>query len=82
MTIDNYGKMRTCEYYPVAVIDFDEHGDVIEPAHNLYSDVAYLKEIKQSGDINNNDIDCYEITVSDLNREDMYESILKSLNAD
>lgn len=81
-TIDNYGKMRTCEYYPVAVIDFDEHGDVIEPAHNLYSDVAYLKEIKQSGDINNHDVDCYEITVSDLTREDMYERILKSLDAD
>lgn len=81
-TIDNYGKMRTCEYYPVAVIDFDEHGDVIEPAHNLYSDVAYLKEIKQSGDINNHDVDCYEIAVSDLTREDMYEKILRSLNAD
>lgn len=81
-TIDNYGKMRTCEYYPVAVIDFDEHGDVIEPAHNLYSDVAYLKEIKQSGNINNHDVDCYEIAVSDLTREDMYESILRSLNAD
>lgn len=81
-TIDNYGKMRTCEYYPVAVIDFDEHGDVIEPAHNLYSDVAYLKELRYEGDINNHDIDCYEIAVSDLTREDMYESILRSLNAD
>jgi hypothetical protein len=81
-TIDDYGKMRTCEYYPVAVIDFDEHGDVIEPAHNLYSDVAYLKEIKQSGNINNHDVDCYEIAVSDLTREDMYERILMSLNAD
>lgn len=79
---DFYGKMRTCEYYPVAVIDFDEYGDVIEPEHNLYSDVAYLKEIKQSGDINNHDVDCYEIAVSDLTREDMYERILRSLNAD
>lgn len=81
-TIDNYGKMRTCEYYPVAVIDFDEHGDVIEPAHNLYSDVAYLKEIKQTGDINNTDVDFYEISMLNVSREDMYERILRSLNAD
>lgn len=29
--IDDYGKLRTCAYYPVCTIDFDMDGDVIEP---------------------------------------------------
>lgn len=78
MTIDDYGKMRTCEYLPVALIDFDEDGNVIEPSINLYNDIQYLSTLKYSGDINNDDIDHYEIkTFHD--REDIYDSILKRL---
>ena len=28
--IDDYGKMRTCAYYPVSVVDFDDEGNIIE----------------------------------------------------
>ena len=38
-TIDGYGKMRTCEYFPVAIVDCDENGDIVEPEYNLYNDV-------------------------------------------
>ena len=26
---DNYGKMRTCAYYPVSVVQFDDEGKII-----------------------------------------------------
>ena len=80
-TIDEYGKMRTCEYFPVAVIDFDENGDIIENSYSLHDDVAYLKELKYDGTINNVDVDSYEINHIYSNREDMYDAILARLNA-
>jgi hypothetical protein len=79
-TIDSYGKMRTCEYFPIAIIDFDENGDIIEKSYSLHDDVAYLKELKYEGTINNVDADGYEIGHTGLNRESMYEHILASLN--
>lgn len=78
-TIDEYGKMRTCEYFPVALIDFDKHGDVIEPECPLYNDVAYLKQLTYEGEINNEDIDMYTIIETHLTREQTYDSILKRL---
>lgn len=80
-TIDEYGKMRTCEYYPIALIDFDSHGDIIENPYSLYDDVAYLKELTYEGTINNTDIDSYEISHTYASREEMYNSILERLNA-
>ena len=82
MTIDEYGKMRTCEYFPVAIIDFDENGDIIESPYSLHNDVAYLKELRYEGSINNKDIDGYEISHTYATREEMYNSILSRLNAD
>lgn len=81
-TIDEYGKMRTCEYFPIAIIDFDESGNIIEPPYSLYNDIAYLKELKYDGSINNVDYDNYEISNVYNNREDVYDSILARLNAD
>lgn len=78
-TIDQYGKMRTCEYFPVALIDFDENGDVIEPECSLYNDVAYLKQLTYEGEINNEDVDKYTIIETHLTREQTYDSILKRL---
>lgn len=80
-TRDSYGKMRTCEYFPIAIVDFDESGDIIESSYSLHDDVAYLKELRYEGTINNVDVDGYEISHTHANREEMYESILRSLNA-
>jgi hypothetical protein len=80
-TSDNYGKMRTCEYFPIAIIDFDESGDIVESSYSLHDDIAYLKELRYEGTINNVDVDGYEISHTHANREEMYESILRSLNA-
>jgi hypothetical protein len=80
-TIDQYGKMRTCEYFSVALIDFDENGDVIEPECPLYNDVAYLKQLTYEGEINNEDVDKYKIIETHLTREQTYDSILKRLES-
>ena len=80
-TIDEYGKMRTCEYFPIAIIDFDENGDIIENSYSLHDDVAYLKELRYEGTINNVDIDGYEVSHTHISREDMYNDILERLNA-
>ena len=76
---DNYGKMRTCEYFPIALVDFDDNGDVIEPECPLYNDVAYLKQLTYEGEINNVDVDKYTIIETHLTREQTYDSILKRL---
>jgi hypothetical protein len=79
-TIDEYGKMRTCEYFPIAIIDFDSNGDIVEKPYSLHNDVAYLKNIKYRGTINNNDIDNYEVINQYETREDLYNSILERLS--
>lgn len=76
---DSYGKMRTCEYFPVCLVDFDEEGHVIEPEINLYNDIEYLKNLKIEGSINNVDVDHYTILANYQTREDIYDSILQSL---
>ena len=83
MTIDNYGKMRCCEYLPVAMVSYNDEGDLVEPEISLHSDIKYLKEIKGSlykGEINNKDVDNYEISIgNNLTREEMYNSILQRI---
>lgn len=78
-TIDEYGKMRTCEYFPIGIVDFDENGDVVEPDYDIHSDIEYLKQIQYVGDINNDDVNNYVIHNSNINREDLYSSIIDSL---
>ena len=74
-TIDDYGKMRVCEYFPTAIIDFDENGDVIENPYDTYKDLEYLKTLSYEGDVNNEDIDNF-IIHNDVTHDDIYASIL------
>ena len=77
---DNYGKMRTCEYFPVALVNFDESGHVLESPISLYNDIEYLKHIKYDGEINNEENVTYEILRVKQSIEDMYDSILRRLH--
>ena len=81
-TIDEYGKMRVCEYFPVAIVDFDDDGNVIEPPYDVHTDVEYLNSIVYDGDFNNEDVDNYEIQNLYKTREDVYASILDRLEED
>lgn len=79
-TIDEYGKMRTCEYFPVAIIDYNKSGDIIDNGYNLYSDINYLQKLKYEGEINNKDIDVYTLSSVVRSREELYDNILKRLD--
>lgn len=79
---NSYGKMRTCKYLPVAIIDFDESNHIVEPIINMHSDINYLKSIQEdlyNGEINNEDLDHYQLNVR-LSRETMYKNILSRLS--
>ena len=81
MTIDQYGKMRVCEYFPIALIDFDEEGNVVAPDYNLYNDLTYLKSEDYLGEINNEDFDNYKWNPDIIEtNEDIYNSILARVN--
>lgn len=75
---DSYGKMRTCRYYPVALIDFDDEGKVIEPEINLHEDIDFLKQLKTEGEVNNEDLDHYTLMIK-RSREEIYTDILNSI---
>lgn len=79
-TIDNYGKMRCCRYLPVAIISYDNNGNVIEPPYDLSKDIEYLKNIQYDGKVNNNDVNNYTVVTMYQNREELYTSILNRLN--
>lgn len=50
---DSYGKMRTCAYYPVAVVDFDEEGKIVDEkiddgfVDNFMDMISYVGEVNQ-----------------------------------
>jgi len=58
---DYYGKMRCCEYLPVAIAEYDEDGDVIEDIDitGLEFEDRYL--VDYSGKVNNEDFDNYTL---------------------
>lgn len=77
-TIDDYGKMRCCEYLPVAPITYSNSGSVIEPSINLEDEINYIKNLKYEGKVNNEDLDKYRIASASI--EEIFSGILKSLN--
>lgn len=82
-TIDQYGKMRTCRYFPIAIVDFDEEGYIIEPEYDMSDDILYLKTLKENKEINNEDFNKYEIFHYNFaSREDIYDSILEEFSDD
>ena len=77
-TLDDYGKMRTCAYYPISIIDFDECGDIVDDGIESGFEDDFIDKICYSGDINNDDLDNYTITVpmiSEINRDNMFRRL-------
>lgn len=64
--VDDYGKMRTCAYYPVSIIEFDENGDIIDTEIEDGFEDDFIDKICYSGLINNNDINPYFVTIPDI----------------
>lgn len=80
---DGYGKMRCCEYFPIALIDFDEDGNVIVPDYDITNDFNYIKEIMYDGKMSDEDIDKYTIANPEyLSNSKIYSSILEKLEGE
>jgi hypothetical protein len=76
-TIDNYGKLRCCEYFPVAFVEYDEYGDIIDKGFPADYETEAITESLYQGLINNDDFNKYAVCGSADSREDIYNSYLK-----
>jgi hypothetical protein len=61
---DNYGKMRTCAYYPIAILDRDDNGDIIDD-NDIDGFEDDFANIIYSGEINNEDHGNYSLNIPD-----------------
>ena len=62
---DNYGKMRTCAYYPVQVVDFKD-GEIVNPELEDGFEDDFINKIISSTTINNEDNSNYQLTVPNI----------------
>lgn len=80
MKVDNYGKLRTCAYYPIQVIKFNNEGDVDDDIVPDGFEVDFLNKICYEGTINNEDNDNYKLYIPDITEKDkakVYNSLQK-----
>lgn len=63
---DNYGKMRVCAYYPIALLDRDSNGDLIDtPVSSGFED-DFISKIAYDGVLNNEDDGNYSVVIPDI----------------
>lgn len=60
---DSYGKMRSCAYYPIQVIKFDDFGNVADETVPDGFEVDFLHKISYEGKINEVDNDNYKLEI-------------------
>lgn len=84
--LDNYGKMRTCAYFPVKLINRDEQGQMITEEFPDGFEDDFMKLIAYSGEVNNEENLEYTLEIPstpELNRKNItsrLEEISKSLS--
>lgn len=79
---DDYGKMRTCAYYPVSVIQRDEKGVIIDTEIEDGFEDDFLSNINYSGDVSTEEATTYKIAIPDIpeiNRKNI-ETRLKQMS--
>lgn len=82
---DSYGKMRTCAYYPVAIVDFDESGNIVDEEIKDGFEDNFMDIITYVGEKNTDDSQAYKIeipSIPELSRSqilDRLEDIKESL---
>lgn len=83
---DNYGKMRTCAYYPVAVVQRDEEGNIVNDEFEDGFEDDFMNLISYAGEKNTEENLTYSFKIPDvpeINRKniiDKLDSISKKLN--
>lgn len=77
-TQSNYGKMRTCAYYPINVIEYDNDGNVIDDDIDSGFEDDFMSQICYTGEINNDDPNAYRLNLPDspeYNRVQIMENL-------
>ena len=64
-TQSDYGKMRTCAYYPINVIGYDADGNVIDDDIESGFEDDFISQICYSGEKNNDDPNAYVLNIPD-----------------
>jgi hypothetical protein len=76
---DDYGKLRCCEYYPVAVVERDEDGNIKEPEFEDGFDDSFLDFTLTYYGVNNDDPEKQYIHLPNI-PELRKDQILRNLN--
>jgi hypothetical protein len=77
-TQSDYGKMRTCAYYPINVIEYDADGHVIDDDIESGFEDDFIDQICYTGEKNEHDPNQYVLNIPDtpeFGREDVMESL-------
>lgn len=77
-TQSDYGKMRTCAYYPINVIEYDADGHVIDDDIESGFEDDFIDKICYTGEKNEHDSNQYVLNIPDtpeFGREDVMESL-------
>ena len=66
MPIDDYGKLRTCEYLPIALCEYDEEGKVIPYNVEDGFDSQYVKALLYDGAKSTEEMPAYVISAPEI----------------
>ena len=66
MPADSYGKMRTCAYYPVSIVNYGDDDYIIDENIEDGFEDDFINKICYTGEINNEDNDNYKLIVPDI----------------
>ena len=79
MKVDNYGKTRTCAYYPIQVVNFNVDGDIDDDAVPDGFEFDFINKISYTGTINNVDNDNYKLDIPDFIQHENLEDVFVNL---
>ena len=77
-TIDDYGKMRVCRYYPVKIVERNEEGKIVNDELEDGFEDDFMNEIFYSGDVNNKDELTFTVDIPEIpeiNKQQMIENL-------
>ena len=77
--VDNYGKTRTCAYYPIQVINSNQDGYVDDDTVPDGFEADFINKISYTGTINNEDNDHYKLVIPEFVKKPHVENIYSSL---
>lgn len=78
--LDDYGKIRTCAYFPIGLIDFDSNGNVLDTVVEQEFEDKFFCTVSYACKVNNVDFGNFKILIkSDVNCAQNREQIYKEL---